>query len=82
MAALPQILLLTHGGWGQQLRESVRMVIGETSGVFDIALMPVDTLAEFHERVEQQVKTMPEGSSDPHRLYRRHNLQRGGTLEP
>ncbi|MFN3067733.1 PTS sugar transporter subunit IIA [Serratia sp. J2] len=62
MAALPQILLLTHGGWGQQLRESVRMVIGETSGVFDIALMPVDTLAEFHERVEQQVKTMPEGS--------------------
>ncbi|HEI8864769.1 TPA: PTS fructose transporter subunit IIA [Serratia odorifera] len=62
MAALPQILLLTHGGWGQQLRESVRMVIGETSGVTAIALMPVDTLAEFQARVEQQVKTMPAGS--------------------
>ncbi|EFE95009.1 PTS system fructose IIA component [Serratia odorifera DSM 4582] len=38
------------------------MVIGETHGVFAIALMPVDTLAEFQQRVEQQVKTMPEGS--------------------
>ena len=27
--SLPQILLLTHGGWGQQLCNSLRMVMGE-----------------------------------------------------
>ncbi|QBH96940.1 PTS fructose transporter subunit IIA [Limnobaculum zhutongyuii] len=62
MSLTPQILLLTHGGWGAQLRESVRMVIGETDGVFDIALMPVDTLDEFYQKVKQQVSVMPAGS--------------------
>lgn len=62
MSLTPQILLLTHGGWGKQLRESVRMVVGETDGVFDIALMPVDTLDEFYSKVKQQVSTMPAGS--------------------
>ncbi len=44
---LPQILLLTHGGWGTQLCDSLRMVTGEIAGVSEIALMPVDTLGEF-----------------------------------
>ena len=60
--SLPQILLLTHGGWGQQLCNSLRMVMGEIKGVTEIALMPVDTLGEFYQRVEAVVKTMPEGS--------------------
>ncbi|WES68484.1 PTS sugar transporter subunit IIA [Superficieibacter sp. HKU1] len=59
---LPEILLLTHGGWGQQLCNSLRMVAGEIKGVSEIALMPVDTLGEFYQRVEAVVKTMPEGS--------------------
>ena len=59
---LPQILLLTHGGWGQSLCNSLRMVMGEIKGVTEIALMPVDTLGEFYQRVEAVVKTMPEGS--------------------
>ncbi len=62
MSLSPEILLLTHGGWGQQLRESVRMVIGEVEGVSDIALMPVDTLDEFYQKVKLQVSGMPEGS--------------------
>jgi D-glucosaminate-specific PTS system IIA component len=59
---LPEILLLTHGGWGQQLCNSLRMVMGEIKGVTEIALMPVDTLGEFYQRVEDVVKTMPDGS--------------------
>ncbi|HCR0876129.1 TPA: PTS fructose transporter subunit IIA, partial [Klebsiella aerogenes] len=37
---LSQILLLTHGGWGTQLCDSLRMVTGEIAGVSEIALMP------------------------------------------
>lgn len=59
---LPHILLLTHGGWGQPLCNSLRMVTGEIKGVTEIALMPVDTLGEFYQRVEAVVKTLPEGS--------------------
>ena len=44
---LPPILLLTHGGWGEQLCNSLRMVTGKIQGVTEIALMPVDTLGEF-----------------------------------
>ncbi|BDH47269.1 PTS fructose transporter subunit IIA [Salmonella enterica subsp. enterica serovar Choleraesuis] len=61
-SSLPQILLLTHGGWGRQLCDSLRMVIGDTDGVQDLALLPVDTLAEFYQRVEAVVSTMPSGS--------------------
>jgi len=60
--ALPRILLLTHGGWGQHLCNSLRMVMGEIEGVEEIALMPVDTLGEFYQRVEAVAKTLPEGS--------------------
>lgn len=60
--SLPQILLLTHGGWGQYLCDSLRMVTGAIDGVTEIALMPVDTLGEFYQRVEAVVKTLPEGS--------------------
>ena len=35
---LPEILLLTHGGWGLQLCNSLRMVMGEIEGVTEIAL--------------------------------------------
>ena len=60
--SLPHILLLTHGGWGQPLCNSLRMVMGEINAVTEIALMPVDTLSEFYQRVEAVVKTLPEGS--------------------
>ena len=59
---LTQILQLTHGGWGQQHCNSLCMVTGEIKGVTEIALMPVDTLGEFYQRVEAVVKTLPEGS--------------------
>ena len=58
----PHILLLTHGGWGQQLCNSLKMVLGEIEDVSEIALMPVDTLGEFYQRVEAVAKTLPAGS--------------------
>ncbi|AJQ98575.1 PTS system mannose-specific IIA component [Hafnia paralvei ATCC 29927] len=60
--AVPQILLLTHGGWGSQLCASLRMVAGDIQGVTEIALMPVDTFSDFFQRVEHAVSTMPAGS--------------------
>ncbi len=38
------------------------MVTGEIAGVSEIALMPVDTLGEFYQRVEAAVQAMPAGS--------------------
>ena len=57
-----QILLLTHGDWGKQLKESLSMILGKIEGVFDIALTANDTFNEFYEKVKQQVVTMPKGS--------------------
>lgn len=57
-----EILLLTHGGWGGELRDSLRMVVGEIVGVRSIALMPADTLNEFYQAVKLAVESMPPGS--------------------
>lgn len=57
-----QILLLTHGDWGKQLKESLSMILGKIEGVFDITLTANDTFNEFYEKVKQQVVTMPKGS--------------------
>lgn len=60
--SLPHILLLTHGGWGAHLRESLHMVTDNLSGVSDLSLMPSDTLSEFYQRAERVVRGMPPGS--------------------
>jgi D-glucosaminate PTS system EIIA component len=58
----PEILTLTHGGWGSSLIQCLKMVAGEMRGVSDMALMPVDTLGEFYEKVKTKVSAMPAGS--------------------
>lgn len=60
--AIPEILTLTHGGWGANLIGSLKMVAGEIPGVTDMALLPVDTLGEFYEKVKAKVARMPAGS--------------------
>lgn len=57
-----EILLLTHGGWGEVLKNKLAMIIGKIEGVNEIALNPVDTSDEFLQRVENKVKMMPENS--------------------
>lgn len=57
-----EILLLTHGGWGETLKEKLAMIIGNVEGVSEIALNPVDTSDEFLAKVENKLKIMPENS--------------------
>ena len=43
----PQILLLTHGGWGMSLVKGVRMILGAVDFVSEVPLLPEMTLPEY-----------------------------------
>lgn len=58
----PQILLLTHGGWGMDLLRGVRMILGEVDCVTEIPLTPELTLADYIGKVTEFARTMPEHS--------------------
>lgn len=58
----PQILLLTHGGWGMSLVKGVRMILGTVDFVTESALLPEMTLAEYLGKVKEEVEKMPAGS--------------------
>lgn len=57
-----EILLLTHGGWGETLINKLTMIIGQIKGVSEIALNPSDTPEYFLQKVEQKVIKMPANS--------------------
>jgi D-glucosaminate PTS system EIIA component len=57
-----EILLLTHGGWGEALTEKLEMIIGKVTGVSEIALNPTDSSDDFLEKIEEKVKEMPNHS--------------------
>lgn len=58
----PQILLLTHGGWGMSLVQGVRMILGSVDFVKEAALLPEMTLPEYMGIVKAEVEKLPEGS--------------------
>lgn len=58
----PQILLLTHGGWGMALVESLKMIMGAVDFVHEIPLTPELNFAEYYERVEAFAADLPEKS--------------------
>lgn len=58
----PQILLLTHGGWGQALTESLKMIMGSVDFVYEIPLTPEQTLTEYYTLVNAYAKGMPKQS--------------------
>lgn len=58
----PQILLLTHGGWGMGLVESLKMIMGTVDFVHEIPLTPELTFGEYYERVEAFAAGLPEKS--------------------
>ena len=62
METKPQILLLTHGGWGMSLVQGVRMILGSVDFVKEVALLPEMTLPEYMGLVKAEVETLPEGS--------------------
>lgn len=52
------IILLTHGGWGEHLVQSMNMIIGTVEDVYEVPLAPEDNLAEYIERVEKQIQEL------------------------
>ena len=58
----PQILLLTHGGWGMSLVKGVRMILGAVDFVSEVPLLPEMTLPEYLGKVKAEVEKLPEGS--------------------
>lgn len=62
METKPQILLLTHGGWGMSLVKGVRMILGAVDFVHEVALLPEMTLPEYLGKVKSEVEKLPEGS--------------------
>lgn len=57
-----EILLLTHGGWGETLTNKLTMIIGQIESVSEIALNPSDTPEDYLQRVEQKIEKMPDNS--------------------
>lgn len=58
----PRILILTHGGWGMHLVESLNMILGNIDCCEEIALTPKDTFVEYYNKVKEHVATFPQGS--------------------
>lgn len=58
----PKILLLTHGGWGMSLVESLKMIIGSVDFVHEIPLTPEATFAEYYNSVKEYAESMPKDS--------------------
>ncbi|MFT4105584.1 MAG: PTS fructose transporter subunit IIA [Lacrimispora sp.] len=58
----PQVLLLTHGGWGMALTESLKMIMGSVDFVHEIALTPELTFSEYYALVDEFAAGLPEKS--------------------
>lgn len=58
----PQILLLTHGGWGKALSESLKMIMGSVDFVYEIPLAPEMTFSEYYTLADIYAAKMPKKS--------------------
>ncbi|MBP1042857.1 PTS sugar transporter subunit IIA [Vagococcus sp. BWB3-3] len=52
------ILILTHGGWGEHLLASIKMIVGAVEEVYEVPLAPEDNLNDYIERVDQRIKAL------------------------
>lgn len=57
-----KILLLTHGGWGLKLVDSLKMILGEINCCHEIPLLPEYTLADYLSLVNEYVDTISKDS--------------------
>lgn len=57
-----KILLLTHGGWGSKLVDSLKMILGEIDCCHEIPLLPEYTLADYMKLVTEYVDTISPNS--------------------
>lgn len=58
----PEILLLTHGGWGEKLIDSIKMIFGSTDRITEIPLMASETFQEYYKKVRNKVSNLSENS--------------------
>lgn len=52
------ILLLTHNGWGEELVQSVQLIAGKIDKVYEVALLPNDSLSDYLKRVTEQINNL------------------------
>lgn len=52
------ILILTHGGWGEHLLSSIKMIVGAVENVYEVSLAPEDSLTDYVERVTDKIKEL------------------------
>lgn len=45
-----KIILLTHGGWGEELLQSAQMVVGKIECCETLSLMPEDSISNYMQR--------------------------------
>lgn len=57
-----KIVLLTHGGWGMTLVESLKMILGEVHCCHEVPLLPAYTLQDYLKIVEEYVETISQDS--------------------
>lgn len=57
-----KILLLTHGGWGTKLVDSLKMILGEINCCHEIPLLPEYTLSDYLALVNEYVQTISKDS--------------------
>lgn len=57
-----EILLLTHGGWGEKLIDSIKMIFGSTDRITEIPLMASETFQEYYKKVRNKVSNLSENS--------------------
>ena len=43
-----KIILLTHGGWGEELLQSAQMVVGKIECCETLSLMPEDSISQLY----------------------------------
>lgn len=62
MKEKPQILILTHGGWGMSMMKGIQMILGAVDFVSEVPLLPETTFSEYYEKVEKIVASLPKNS--------------------
>lgn len=53
---MKRILILTHGYWGKYLIESAKMIVGDTSNIESLPLLPHETLEEYEKKVKDKME--------------------------
>ena len=51
-----KIILLTHGGWGEELLQSAQMVVGKIECCETLSLMPEDSISNYMQRIDAAIE--------------------------